>query len=270
MSTSSFRSSSLARCNRARTASRRARSRSTAAVARSSRAWVALSSSATVASRSRTSASCAISSLTSPLKRSISPSSPPCRSCTPSSSAIVFWSSVGSCAWAPVARPSAQNAASTSASTTPALRRLMPSKLARLTPVPGMVVMAAHRGGTFREAISLGKAYTEAQKEESSELVHEIVSARPEFNRERYKTPEELRERGLTRIREAVNLLEVKATPEEVDEYKKFIVDVADTVAHAKKEGGVLGIGGKPVSDEEQTALDEIAQTLEVEPPAKP
>ena len=137
-------------------------------------------------------------------------------------------------------------------------------------PVAGMVVMAAHRGGTFREAISMGKAYTEAQKEESSELVHEIVSARPEFNRERYKTPEELRERGLTRIREAVNLLEVKATPEEVDEYKKFIVDVADTVAHAKKEGGVLGIGGKPVSDEEQTALDEIAQTLEVEPPAKP
>ena len=137
-------------------------------------------------------------------------------------------------------------------------------------PVAGMVVMAAHRGGTFREAISMGKAYTEAQKENGTDLVNEIVSARPEFDRQRYKTPEELRERGLTRIREAVNLLEVKATPEEVEEYKRFILDVADTVAHAKKEGGVLGIGGKPVSDEEQVALDEIASTLELEPPAKP
>src|ERR687897_2323236 len=137
-------------------------------------------------------------------------------------------------------------------------------------PVAGMVVMAAHRGGTFREAISMGKAYTEAQKENGTDLVNEIVSARPEFDRDRYKTPEELRERGLTRIREAVNLLESKATAEEVSEYKQFILDVANTVANAKKEGGVLGIGGKPVSEEEQRAIDEIAQTLDSEPPAQP
>jgi hypothetical protein len=41
-------------------------------------------------------------------------------------------------------------------------------------------------------------------------------------------------------------------------------------VANAKKEGGVLGIGGKPVSEEEQRAIDEIAQTLDSEPPANP
>ncbi|MGH2988935.1 MAG: hypothetical protein ACRDMA_03595 [Solirubrobacterales bacterium] len=135
-------------------------------------------------------------------------------------------------------------------------------------PVAGMVVMTSHRGGTIREAVSMGKAYTEAQKEQSAELVEEIVSARPDFDRDRYKTPEELRERGLTRIREAVNLLERKATPEEVDEFKRFILDVANTVANAKKEGGVLGIGGKPVSEEEKRAIDEIAQTLDTEPPA--
>jgi len=137
-------------------------------------------------------------------------------------------------------------------------------------PVAGMVVMTAHRGGTIREAVSMGKAYTEAKKEQSAQLVQEIVSARPDFDRDRYKTPEELRERGLTRIREAVNLLEHKATPEEVSEYKQFILDVANTVANAKKEGGVLGIGGKPVSEEEKRAIDEIAQTLDTEPPANP
>jgi hypothetical protein len=137
-------------------------------------------------------------------------------------------------------------------------------------PVAGMIVMSAERGGRIREAVSMGKAYTEAQKEESPALVKEIVSARPDFDPQRYKSPEELRERGLTRIREALNLLESKATPEEVDGYKRFIVDVANTVANAKKEGGVLGIGGKPVSEEEKRALDEIAQTLDTEPPANP
>jgi hypothetical protein len=137
-------------------------------------------------------------------------------------------------------------------------------------PVAGMIVMVAHRGGSFREAISMGKAYQEAQKDRSAELIGEIVSSRPEFDRNRYKSPEELRERGLTRIREAVNLLESKATPEEVEEYKQFVRDVANTVANAKKEGGVLGIGGQRVSEEEKKALDEIAQTLEVEPPANP
>jgi hypothetical protein len=33
-------------------------------------------------------------------------------------------------------------------------------------------------------------------------------------------------------------------------------------VAHAHKEGGVLGIGGKEVSAEEQAALDELSAKL--------
>jgi hypothetical protein len=37
---------------------------------------------------------------------------------------------------------------------------------------------------------------------------------------------------------------------------------VADVVAHAAKEGGVLGIGGKQVSEQEQAALDELAGKL--------
>ena len=46
------------------------------------------------------------------------------------------------------------------------------------------------------------------------------------------------------------------------------MLTIADTVANARKEGGVLGIGGKPVSDEERAALNEIASTLGLEPPA--
>jgi hypothetical protein len=133
-------------------------------------------------------------------------------------------------------------------------------------PLAGMMVMVAERGGTIREAVSMGKAYTAAQQQQGGELIGEIVSARPELDPQRYKTPEELRERGLGRIREAVDLLERKASPEEVDAYKRFIVDVATTVANAKKEGGVLGIGGKPVSEAEQQAIDELAAALGTQP----
>ena len=48
----------------------------------------------------------------------------------------------------------------------------------------GMIVTTAERGGTFREAISMGKAYAEARKQHGeSELLDEIVSAKPEVDR---------------------------------------------------------------------------------------
>ena len=64
--------------------------------------------------------------------------------------------------------------------------------------------------------------------------------------------------------REAVEVVEQKATPEEVEAYKRFVLEVAKAVATAHKEGAVLGIGGKQVSDQEQAAIDEIAATLGV------
>jgi hypothetical protein len=70
--------------------------------------------------------------------------------------------------------------------------------------------------------------------------------------------PDELPER----IREAVTTLEQKATPEEAAEYRQFVLRVADVVAHAHKEGGVLGIGGKEVSEQEQAVLDDLASLL--------
>jgi hypothetical protein len=142
------------------------------------------------------------------------------------------------------------------------------SLLTEAPAVAGMIVITADRGGMIRESMSMGRAYAEAQKElAATELLDEIVSARPDVDPDRYKSPDELRERGLARITEAVNLLERKATPEETEGYRRFVVHLADTVAHAKKEGGVLGIGGKPVSDAERTALEEVASALGTDPP---
>ena len=68
--------------------------------------------------------------------------------------------------------------------------------------------------------------------------------------------------RSPSRSERRSGLVEEKATPEEAEEYRQFVLRLADVVAHAHKEGGVLGIGGKEVSPEEQAALDRLSSTL--------
>lgn len=135
-------------------------------------------------------------------------------------------------------------------------------------PTAGMVMITASRGGTIRESISMGKAYGAARQQQSeSELLDEIVSSQPELDPGRYDTPEELRSQGIERVREAVALLERKATPEQVDAYKRFVLSVAENAAEAHKEGGFLGVGGRRISEEEQAALNELSDALGLERP---
>ena len=54
----------------------------------------------------------------------------------------------------------------------------------------GLLISTAERGGTIREAFSIAKAYAEARKQHgSSELLDEIVSAKPEVDRTRHPPP---------------------------------------------------------------------------------
>jgi len=55
--------------------------------------------------------------------------------------------------------------------------------------------------------------------------------------------------------------------PAEVGRYKAWLASVAVRVAHASKEGGFLGMGGTPVSAEEQAAVDQLAALLNVSAP---
>jgi hypothetical protein len=129
-------------------------------------------------------------------------------------------------------------------------------------PSAGLIVIASDRGGSIRETFSMAKAYTEARKEHGdSELLDELVNAKPEMDHTRYHSPEELKEASLKNITEAVDLLRSKATPEELDGYKKFIVGLANRVAEARKEG-FMGLSGDRVSDDEKAAIGEIESAL--------
>jgi hypothetical protein len=134
-------------------------------------------------------------------------------------------------------------------------------------PSAGMIVITAQRGGTFRESFSMAKSYGEARKQHGeSQLLDEIASTKPEIDRTRYHSPEELKDHGLQHLREAVELLEQKATPEEVDEYRRFVLTLANQVADAHKEG-FLGLSGERVSEAERAAVAEIAEALGTESP---
>ena len=126
----------------------------------------------------------------------------------------------------------------------------------------GLMVVIADRGGTIRETIALGRAYAEARRDGGSELLEQIVATAPQLDRASMGPADQLRTQLPEHIREAVRIVEEKATPEEAREYREFVMRLADVVAHAHKEGGVLGIGGKEVSPEEQAVLDELASAL--------
>ncbi|MEA2406630.1 MAG: hypothetical protein QOE69_749 [Thermoleophilaceae bacterium] len=134
--------------------------------------------------------------------------------------------------------------------------------VARAPALAALMVMMADRGGTIRESLALGRAYAEARRDGGSELIEQLVSSPPSLDPNSLGQPDQLRQQLPERIREAVRLVEEKGTPEEVEDYKSFILRVADVVAHAHKEGGVLGIGGKEVSEDERAVLDQLTREL--------
>ena len=124
-------------------------------------------------------------------------------------------------------------------------------------PSAGLIVVTAQRGGTFHETFAIAKAYAEArQLHGESQLLDEIVAGRPERDHTRYRSFEELKQNGLQHLRDAIALLEQKATAEEVAAYKRFVLAIADKVANAHREGGTS------VSDAERAAVEEITAAL--------
>ena len=124
-------------------------------------------------------------------------------------------------------------------------------------PSAGMVVVTAARGGMIRESIAMSKAYAEARAQHGeSELLDEIVAAKPEIDHTRYHSAAELRDSGLKHLRDAVALLETKATAGELADYRRFVLSLAGKVAAAHREEG------QSVSPAEAEAIQEITAAL--------
>ena len=124
-------------------------------------------------------------------------------------------------------------------------------------PSAGLIVVTAARGGMIRESIAMSKAYAEARAQHGeSELLDEIVSAKPTVDHTRFHSVDDLRNNGLAHIRDAVAVLESKAAPGEVDGYRRFVLTLAGKVAAAHREDG------QDVSPAEAGAIREITTAL--------
>lgn len=125
-------------------------------------------------------------------------------------------------------------------------------------PAAGLLVITASHGGTLRETIAMSKAYVEARAEHGdSELLDEIVAEKPRIERGgQVHNPEELRDQALACLADATALLHDKATVQERDDYRRFVLTVASKVAAAHREGG------KQVSAPEAQAIEDVRTAL--------
>ncbi len=122
--------------------------------------------------------------------------------------------------------------------------------------------------GVVKEALAMVKAVTESAASTSNELIKtlaEEIKARggkpdmPELPAER----EGVRASLIDTCKRAAAIVAQKSAAE-ADEYKRWLVTLARKTAEASKEGGFLGIGGTVVSEEESSAVKELASALGV------
>lgn len=67
---------------------------------------------------------------------------------------------------------------------------------------------------------------------------------------------------ALEDARAAAALLASKATPEQAQQYKQWVMNLTDGVAQAATEGGFLGFGGERLSEPERKLLAELKSAL--------
>jgi len=116
----------------------------------------------------------------------------------------------------------------------------------------GLLVSVSDRSffDSFKEAGALAKHLAGARKDSSSQLVRELAETRGTgFGVT--SSPTEVESETLEALRSAIATLESKA-PDEVEAYKSFVLDVAQSVAEAA-EGG---------SDAERAVVEKIRSAL--------
>lgn len=92
-----------------------------------------------------------------------------------------------------------------------------------------------------------------------------VANAQDDVRGQTEKLPvSEVKGRAIENCRAVANLLREKASPEQAQTYKTWVVRVAHRVASAAKEGGFLGFGGTQVSGHEVETINEIGAALEV------
>ena len=146
------------------------------------------------------------------------------------------------------------------------------TRLERAPFVTGMAIMVAELGGSIdamKESMATLTAITEvARFGGRGELVDELARSialkitggkeLAEFQREVETTAGEM----LAELRAVKGIVLAKATMQEADAFRDWLLETASRTAQAAKEGGFLGIGSKRTGRGEQEMLDALRTAL--------
>ena len=118
----------------------------------------------------------------------------------------------------------------------------------------GLLVSVSDKGffDTFKEAGALAKHMGEARESHDSDLIRELAAIKGSGFGLTSK-PDEVERETLDAERSAVALLREKA-PDDLEAYRSFVLDVAQSVAEAAKG---VGVGETGAIEKIRTALDE-------------
>jgi hypothetical protein len=147
------------------------------------------------------------------------------------------------------------------------------ARLERSPIVAGMAISLADPGGpieAFKEtSASLKSILDTALAEGQNELVEAVAKGGAEKARARQNPLGDFKPKGATAGQEvlaelsAVNeLLSQKASPEEAEAFRQWLLATAQRVAEAAKEGGFMGFKAERVSEGEQRMLEQLREVL--------
>jgi len=106
-----------------------------------------------------------------------------------------------------------------------------------------------------------------AQKPNSMAEAKERAAAQRDRLQEQIKSreikePSQMQELVIDNCRKAAFLLAEKEDTVEINNYKKWLVSIAEKVANSASEGGFMGFGGTKFSEEEGIFLEKIRNAL--------
>jgi hypothetical protein len=100
-------------------------------------------------------------------------------------------------------------------------------------------------------------------KDEGIEKARELrKKLQDELKAHEVDSREDLRAYVIDSSKKVRTLLEAKASPEESQQFRTWILDIAENVAKAASEGGFFGFGGTQVSEGEKQLFNELASSL--------
>jgi hypothetical protein len=145
--------------------------------------------------------------------------------------------------------------------------------LVRAPIVAGMAITLADPGGPIevvKETSAVLRFATGSSSEQRDDLVGEVARDLRAHTEQRKNPARDFKPRGamagkeiLDEISRANEIVSAKATPEEAEAFRAWIMDCAQRAAEAAKEGGFMGFHAERVSQGEKDMLAQLGSVLQ-------